>query len=99
MFGLIGKLKARTGQRDALISILLQGTGGMPGCINYIVATDPHDPEGVWVTEVWDSEQSHQASLQLPAVQSAIAQGKPLIAGFEQHTRTLPIGGHGLTAA
>lgn len=32
MYGLIGKIKAEPGQRDALVSILLEGVSGMPGC-------------------------------------------------------------------
>ena len=82
MYGLIGKFKTVTGQRDALATILLGGTAAMPGCLSYVVATDPKDPDALWITEVWESEASHQASLTLPAVQAAIAKGRPLIAGF-----------------
>jgi len=32
MYGLIGKMIAAHGQRDALAAILLGGTGSMPGC-------------------------------------------------------------------
>ena len=96
MYGLIGKMIAVAGQRDALIAILLDGVGEMPGCRSYVVATDPKDANAVWVTEVWESEPSHRASLALPAVQRAIALGKPLIAGFGDFTMTEPIGGIGL---
>lgn len=50
----------------------------------------------MWVTEVWDSQESHQASPQLPAVQQALTKGKPLITGFGQRFVTEPVGGHGL---
>lgn len=96
MYGLIGKLTAAPGQRDALIAILLEGVRDMPGCLSYIIAKDAADEHGIWVTEVWDTEASHKASLSLPAVQDAIARGKPLIAGFSHHTVTVPVGGHGL---
>ncbi|MGH9868157.1 MAG: putative quinol monooxygenase [Candidatus Polarisedimenticolia bacterium] len=96
MYGLIGKMKVVPGQRDALIAILLDGVGGMPGCLSYIVAQDPADADAVWVTEVWDSQDSHKASLSLPSVQQAISRGKPLIAGFGEHFETAPVGGHGL---
>jgi quinol monooxygenase YgiN len=99
MYGLIGKMKAVPGQRDALVSILLDGVSGMPGCLSYIVAQDPMDPDAIWVTEVWDSHSSHNASLSLPAVKEAIARGKPLIAAFDQHTETVPVGGHGIGVA
>ncbi|WP_245625406.1 putative quinol monooxygenase [Stenotrophomonas daejeonensis] len=96
MYGLIGKLKAVPGQRDALISILLDGVSGMPGCLSYIVAQDPADADAIWITEAWDSRASHEASLSLPSVQAAIAKGRPLIAGFEQRIETSPVGGHGI---
>lgn len=99
MYGLIGKMTAVTGQRDALIGILLEGTTGMPGCLSYIVAKDPVDPDAIRITEVWDSKESHDASLSLPSVRAAIAKGKPLIAKFDEMIVTTPVGGHGLTAS
>ena len=56
MYGLIGKMAAAPGQCDALATVLLAGTGSMPGCLSYIVATDPSDPDALWITEVWDSQ-------------------------------------------
>ncbi|HEY0683613.1 MAG TPA: putative quinol monooxygenase [Steroidobacter sp.] len=96
MFGLIGKMTAAPGQREALIAVLLEGTGGMPGCLSYIVARDVKDENAIWITEVWDSKESHAASLKLPAVQAAIAKGRPMIAGFSDGVTTEPIGGVGL---
>lgn len=96
MFGMIGKMKAAAGQRDALIALLLDGTEGMPGCLSYVVAKDPNDADGIWITEVWDSRDSHRASLQLPAVRATIARARPLVAGFESSTETEPVGGVGI---
>jgi quinol monooxygenase YgiN len=96
MYGLIGKITAAAGQRDALADILIDGTGSMPGCLSYVVALDVSDAEALWVTEVWDSQASHRASLQLPAVQAAIAKGRPLIAAFSNRVETAPIGRYGL---
>jgi quinol monooxygenase YgiN len=96
MYGLIGKMTATSGQRDALAAILLGGTGAMPGCLSYIIAADPADGDALWITEVWDNPESHKASLQLPEVQAAIAKGRPLIAGFSNRVETIPLGGHGL---
>ncbi len=55
MYGLIGKMKAKPGMREALIAILLDGVDRMPGCLSYVVGRDPSDLDAVWVTEVWDS--------------------------------------------
>lgn len=96
MYGLIGKMKTVPGQRDALIAILIAGVAGMPGCLSYVVAQDPSDADAIWITEVWDSKESHKASLALPSVQQAIASGRPMIAGFGERFETNPIGGQGL---
>ena len=96
MHGLIGKMTAVPGQRDALAAILLDGTQAMPGCLSYVIAHDPADNDALWITEVWDSQASHKASLSLPSVQAAIAKGRPLIAGFSNRVETVPIGGHGI---
>lgn len=96
MYGLIGRMRAVEGRREELARILLEGTGAMPGCLSYVVALDPADADALWITEVWDRQESHRASLQLPEVQSAIARGRPLIAGFDSQTETRPVGGFGL---
>ena len=99
MYGLIGKVTCVAGQRDTFATILLEGTRAMAGCLSYVVATDPADADALWITEVWDSQASHTASLALPAVQAAIAKGRPLIAGFSNRVETVPIGGHALPMA
>jgi quinol monooxygenase YgiN len=47
----------------------------MPGCFGYVVAKDSVDENVIWVTEVWDSVASHDASLLLPAVKNPSRQG------------------------
>jgi quinol monooxygenase YgiN len=93
MFGLIGKMRAAPGKRSELVDILSEGSETMPGCIHYIVAEDVGEPDAIWITEVWDSEENHKASLQLPAVKAAIARGRPLIAGFDMSVRIKPVSG------
>ena len=63
---------------------------------SYIVATDPADPNAIWIHQGVDSKTSHDASLALLSVKDAIAKGRPLIAGFAPGTLTTPVGGHGL---
>ena len=93
MFGMIGKMRATPGKRAELIAILGDSTEAMPGCLSYIVAEDASDPDGIWITEVWDNETNHKASLQLPSVQSAITKARPIIAGFDMSVKTTPIAG------
>lgn len=97
MYGLIGKMLAKPGQRDELAKLLLAGADAMPGCLSYVVAKDPTNPDAIWITEVWDSQASHQASLNLTEVQAAISKARPLIAGFGERFETEPMGGVGLS--
>ena len=93
---MIGKISVVPGQRDVLAALLLEASHAMPGCLSYVIAADPSDSDALWITEVWDSQASHQGSLSLPAVQAAIAKGRAMIAGFSNRVETVPIGGHGL---
>lgn len=80
-FMLHGRLRSTPGNGDALAAILgeQETSEPMPGCHLYLVARDPEDADAVWVTEVWDSKDAHQASLQLAAVQERIARAMPII--------------------
>lgn len=91
MHGLIGKMRSVEGKADELIEILTAGSDAMPGCLSYVVARDAEDENAIWITEVWVDAESHRASLALPQVQDAMARGRPLIAGFEQHVATTPV--------
>jgi quinol monooxygenase YgiN len=91
-------MTATAGKRDELIAILLACVANMPGNLSYVVAKDTNDANAIWITEVWDSKASHEASLSLPSVKEAIAKGRPLIAGFSDRNITTPVGGHGLAS-
>jgi quinol monooxygenase YgiN len=93
MYGLIGRMLAAPGQRAELLAILTGSSGGMAGCLSYIIAEDTTHPDGLWITEVWTDEASHKASLSLPEVQAAIARARPLIAGFDNRQVTRPVAG------
>ena len=95
MYGLIAKITATPGRREALTATLLEGLGTMPGCLSYVVAHDPADDHALWVTEVWTDEAAHRASLQVPAVKAAIHRALPLIATFGDAQVTTPVGGVG----
>lgn len=95
MFGLIGALHATEGNRDSLVAILLEGTADMPGCSLYAIATDASDEITIWITEFWESEDMHRASLEIPNVRSAIERARPIIAGFGPRYTVNPSGIHG----
>jgi quinol monooxygenase YgiN len=93
MWGLIVKITLVPGKRDEMIEILKQSAADMPGCISYIVAKDTADENSIWVTEVWDSQASHDASLSLPAVKDAMPRGKTIVSNFERIAVTAPLWG------
>jgi quinol monooxygenase YgiN len=92
-YGLIGQMLSTPGKRDELVAILTAATGDMPGCLSYVVALDTANTDAIWITEIWESGESHAASLKLPAVRAAIAKARPIIAGFPQHFETVPVAG------
>jgi quinol monooxygenase YgiN len=91
MYGLIGKFRAHPGRRDALVALMKSGTAPMPGCISYVLATDPAEPDLIWITEVWETKAHHAASVEIPAVAATIKAAMPLIAGFEMHQEVVPV--------
>ncbi len=90
-YGLIGQMLAQPGQRDALIEILTEGTGSMPGNFAYLIGEDSANADAIWIVELWENREAHAASLQLPVVQEAIRKGRPLIAGFGTRAEFKPV--------
>jgi quinol monooxygenase YgiN len=93
MFGLTGKMRAHPGKGAELIASISGSTETMPSCRSHVIAEDATDPDGIWITEVWDTQEQHKASLQIPAVKASIAKAMPLIAGFDSHVVTKPVAG------
>ena len=91
MYGLIAKLTSIPGKREELIGILKESAANMPGCFSYLVAQDSANEDTIWVTEVWDSLASHDASLSLPQVQAVIPRAKAMVAKFEKVATTTPV--------
>jgi quinol monooxygenase YgiN len=95
MWGMIAKITTVAGKRDEMAAVLKEGGAAMPGCLSYVVAFDVLGENTLWVTEAWDSQASHDASLSLPQVQRAVTQSKSLVAGFERVAVTEPVWGVG----
>lgn len=97
-FGMYAKFKAKPGERDRLVDILLEaaaGAGAAPDCELYVVNVSETEPDTVWVTEVWGCAEAHDASLQEEATRAMIQRAMPLIAGVES-IPIRPIGGKGI---
>ncbi len=99
MYGLFGNMQAQPGQREALLGHLLHAAAllrDLDGCYHYVVGSDPHDPDGIWISEVWRTPEDHQGSLTHPAIQQLISVARPLIAAMPQRFEYTPLGGKGL---
>jgi len=97
-YGYIGSMKAKPGQRDEVIAIMLMGVEGLreAGCVQYTVGASTADDVTVWTCEVWGTKEQHDASLQLPETKEAIAKVMPMIAGDFTRVETEVHGGLGL---
>jgi quinol monooxygenase YgiN/mannose-6-phosphate isomerase-like protein (cupin superfamily) len=83
------KATAKPGKGDALAAALLDVAHGLrdvPGCELYVVNRDPSDPDVVWVTELWRSEQHSQDALKDAEAADRIRAVRELVAedGFER---------------
>ena len=98
-YGLHGKLQATAGNGEKLAQILLEAAklvSTAKGCLLYLVSLDQTTPDGVWVTEVWDSKDDHDNSLQVPGVRELIGQAMPLLDGRPEKGQELEVlGGTG----
>ena len=82
-FANVGTLGALPGKRDELVALLTEHDESLvgAGCQAYEVGVDDAQPDTVFVVELWDSREAHQASLALPAVRAAIDRARPLLDG------------------
>jgi quinol monooxygenase YgiN len=95
------KFVAHHGQRERLVEQLLIAAKLMEnaaGCQLYIVNTSPSEADAVWVTEVWESEERHRASLSVEDAAELIQETMPLIAAPPESIRVVPVGGKGLVS-
>jgi quinol monooxygenase YgiN len=97
-YGYIGSMKTTAGHRDDVVEILLRGVDGLraAGCHLYVVSAAADDADTIWVTEVWDSKEHHDASLQLPETRAAIEAAMPMLTGEFTGQELSVAGGLGL---
>lgn len=99
MYAMTGKLVAQTGRRAELVEILNQAAGfvgEIPQCHLYIVNEDLSNETHVWVYELWDDKQSHDASLSDERIRALIANARPLLACAPDGAELRAVGGHGI---
>ena len=95
VYGLITRLTAQSGQREALAQLLAGGLGHRAGCLSYIVALDTVSADHLWVTEVWVDEAAHRDSLVDPMVKAFGVRIWPMVARMDDPVVTEPLSGSG----
>jgi quinol monooxygenase YgiN len=97
-YGYNGSMKTKSGHRDDVVSILLAGADGLraAGCALYVVSVSDADDDTIWINEVWESKEHHDASLQLPEVKAAISKAMPMLTGEFTSQELTVVGGLGL---
>lgn len=95
-----GKLTAKDGYGEKLTSILLDASklvSTANGCILYVVSKDTVDINSVWITEIWDSKEDHDNSLNVEGVKELISIAIPILDGQPQKGQELEVlGGKGI---
>ncbi|MBD7956278.1 antibiotic biosynthesis monooxygenase [Microbacterium sp. Sa4CUA7] len=83
VFAHVGTLRTVAGKRDDLVALLIRRSDALDhvGCLLYEVGVNDHEPDTVYVVELWTNADAHRASLVLPEVQASIARARPLLTG------------------
>jgi quinol monooxygenase YgiN/mannose-6-phosphate isomerase-like protein (cupin superfamily) len=100
--GRYAKATAKPGLGDALARKLLevaQGLRDTPGCELYVINRSSAEPDVVWVTEQWQSQELLDAALESPGARARIPEVLELVqeGGFER-VDVEPLGGVGYLA-
>lgn len=90
-WGLLGRMKAQPGKRDELIAVLKDSSRDVPGKLVYLIQLEEDDPDAFWINEVWASRAAYDGCLTLPQVVRGMELARPLLAGIEHRTETLPL--------
>src|SRR5580698_10513289 len=73
--GRYAKMTAKPGQGEALAGTMLtvaEGLREIAGCELYVVNRSAGDPDVMWITELWHSQEELDAALQSPAAAEGI---------------------------
>ncbi|WP_459645367.1 putative quinol monooxygenase [Kineococcus sp. NUM-3379] len=96
----MGSMRTKPGTREEVVKILLEEVEALHsvGCYQYVVGELENDPDTIWISEVWESKEAHEASLQLPAVRDAITRAMPLLTGEFSSHEVRVVGGLGISS-
>lgn len=99
-YGVNGYIKASPGKGKELLNYLLEAANEMEhvvGCYCYIVGINDEEPDNVFIYEVWEDEDAHKASLEIPVFQELIMKARPIIADLVSYPTLTIHGGKGIS--
>jgi len=97
-YGLVGKFIAHPGKKKDLIAILLEAANLLQenkDCLQYLIGEND-EKETVIVSEIWTTQQAHDASLEPENIRALIKNAMPLIASMSQSAQFAILGGKGI---
>jgi quinol monooxygenase YgiN len=83
LFSVYGRMTALPGRRDELIALLREGFragGDDGGLLTYSINTVPEDPDTIWLTQLWNDKEAHDATNRSEAVATVTQRLPPLLA-------------------
>ena len=100
------RMQASPGQGEAVVALMLRVARGLqrvPGCELYVVHRSATEPDTVWVSESWASQEALQGSVDAVPQEGADAvspaQVLSLLTGPPEVIALTPVGGVGLPEA
>jgi quinol monooxygenase YgiN len=98
-YALLNKLTAKPEQRQQVIDILLE-SGKLfddnPSCHLYLVSEATQDPNAIWVTDLWTTQEAHEEALKVPELRPFVEKSLPLLEGMPEQIEIRPVGGKGV---
>jgi len=100
MYLLHGKLTAKPAYENELADILITASKLVEktkGCKLYAIGKDLNEPNAVYVTEIWDSKEDHDRSLEQEDVRELIMKAMPILDGTPSKGQEIELlGGAGI---
>lgn len=93
-YGFHATMTAATGKGDALVELLLAAPSlANEDCLVFLVGRSASNPDLVFVTEGWSSQEAHGRFFVSEVAQAYIAHFAPLVAGESVYVDEVPVGG------
>lgn len=92
--GFHAAIPAQPGKGDALVALLLQAPAiDNDDCLIFMVGRSASNPDLVFVTEGWRSQEAHGRSFNSEPVKAYTARLAEFVGGETQYADELPVGG------